>query len=507
MICKVSPIRTLNSIQSSIYLGLRLCSGLLLLQVCLPAKAQLLCPAQLGGAIAPVVTNPQFRRAHWGILVQTEQSQTLYAQNAEEFFTPASNAKLLTTAAALTRLGPQFQIRTSVYQVRQSNANILRVVGRGDPSLTDLQLQDLAQQIRDRGITQVDRLILDDQYFRGDAINLTWEWEDIQTGYGAVANSLIVNQNAIGLTLVPQRIGEPLQVVWEEPSMGQHWQINNRSHTVAPDQPEFLQVGRTANPLILQVEGQLRVGSAAEPIAISVPQPAAYFADRFRQALNAAGIQVKQTQIVDASDAHGSGVHASDTQSVQLAQAIEIAAIESVPLTELLVETNQESNNLYAEAILRSLGANQVSQSSSSLEAGLDSVKAALTQIGVNAEGYRLSDGSGLSRRNLVSPTALVETLQAMRRSPYASAYRDSLAVAGVSGTLRNRFLGSSVQGQLQGKTGFLSGAAALSGYLQPPNYSPVMFSIMVNGFDLPIGEVQEAIDRIIEILQNLQPC
>ena len=492
----------MNSIQSSICLGLRLCSGLLLLQVGLPAKAQPLCPAQLGEAIAPVVSDPQFRRAYWGILVQTAQSQTLYAQNAEEFFTPASNAKLLTTAAALTRLGPQFRIRTSVYQVGQSTANILRVVGQGDPSLTDLQLQNLAQQIHDRGITQVDRLILDNQYFRGDAINSTWEWEDIQTGYGAVASSLIVNQNAIGLTLVPQRIGEPLQVIWEELSVGQHWQINNRSQTVTADQPEFPQVGRTANPLILQVEGQLRVGSAAEPIAISVPQPAAYFADRFRQALNAAGIQVKHTQIVDASDAH-----ASDPQSVQPAQAIEIAAIESAPLAELLIETNQESNNLYAEAILRSLGANRVSQSSSSLETGLDEVKAALTQIGVNAEGYRLFDGSGLSRRNLVSPTALVETLQAMRRSPYASDYRGSLAVAGVNGTLRDRFRGSLVQGQLEGKTGFLSGAAALSGYLQPPHYSPLMFSIMVNQFDLPIGEIQEAIDRIVEMLQNLQPC
>jgi D-alanyl-D-alanine carboxypeptidase/D-alanyl-D-alanine-endopeptidase (penicillin-binding protein 4) len=466
----------------------------------LPAKAQPFCPAQLDQAIAPIINAPQFRRAHWGILVQTGNNQTLYSQNAEEFFTPASNAKLLTTAAVLTRLGSQFRIRTSVYQMGHATLNILRVVGRGDPSLTDLQLQDLAQQIRDRGITQIDRLVLDDQYFRGDAINPTWEWEDIQAGYGAVANSLIINQNAIGLTLVPQRLGEPLQVVWDEPSMERHWQINNRSKTVAIDQPEFLQVGRTSDPPTLKVEGQLRVGSAVEPIAISVPQPTAYFADRFQQALDAAGIQVKQIQTLDSSDAQA-------IQSVRLTQAIEIAAVESAPLAELLIEANQESNNLYAEAALRLLGANQMSQSSSSLEAGLDEVEAALTQIGVNPENYRLSDGSGLSRRNLVSPTALVETLQTMQRSPYASNYQNSLAVAGVSGTLRNRFQGTSVQGRLQGKTGFLSGAAALSGYLQPPHYPLVTFSIMVNQFDLPIGEVQEAIDRIVETLQSLQPC
>jgi len=500
--------RTQSSVSPSL---LRLCGSLLLLlQVgLLPAKAQPLCPAQLEGAIAPIVNDPQFRRAHWGILVQTESNllesnspSTLYAQNAEKFFMPASNAKLLTTAAALTRLGSQFRIRTSVYQMvnrvgDQATANILRIVGHGDPSLTDRQLQDLARQIRDRGMTQIDRLILDDQYFRGDAINPTWEWEDIQAGYGASVNSLIVNQNAIGLTLVPQGLGEPLQVAWDDPNDGPHWQINNRSRTVATDQPEFLQVGRSFSQPTLQVEGQLRVGSAAEPIAISVPQPLAYFAARFQQALKAAGIQVKQTQVAD------DGM----IDTAQPTQAIEIAAIESAPLAELLIETNQESNNLYAEAILRSLGINRSAQSTSSLEAGLSEVKTTLTQLGVSAAGYQLADGSGLSRRNLVSPAALVETLQAMERSPYALAYRNSLAVAGVSGTLHHRFQNTPVHGQLQGKTGFLSGAAALSGYLQPSGYPPVAFSIMVNQFDLSIGEVQPAIDRIVEILQSLKSC
>lgn len=472
-----------------------------------PATAQTLCPAELDGAIATITDDPQLRRARWGILVQrlnSPSSPTVYAQNAEDFFIPASNVKLLTTAAALTRLNPEFRIRTSIYQIKdQSTATLLRVVGRGDPSLTDVQLQTLAQQLRDRGITQIDRLVLDDQYFRGDAINPTWEWEDIQAGYGAAANSLIVNQNAIGLTLVPQAVGEPLRVVWDDPAIGQRWQIDNRSETVAPDQPEFLQVGRAFSQLILQVEGQLRAGSASEPVAISVPQPIAYFGDRLQLALSAVGIEVKQTQVAN-----------DQTTWLDQAvsdQALEIAAVESAPLAKLLIETNQNSNNLYAEAILRALGANTSLQgklnNSSSLRTGLDEVRATLLELGVNGENYQLADGSGLSRRNLVSPAALVETLQAMQRSPHATAYLNSLAVAGVSGTLRHRFQNSSVQGHLQGKSGFLSGAAALSGFLQPPSHPPIAFSIIVNSFDLPFEQVQSAIDQVVETLQTLRHC
>jgi serine-type D-Ala-D-Ala carboxypeptidase/endopeptidase (penicillin-binding protein 4) len=459
------------------------------------AQAEGICPAQLGAAIAPIVDAPQLRRAHWGIVVETQEPvpTRLYAQNAEKLFTPASNVKLLTTAATLTRLGSEFRTRTSVYQIGdQVQQNVLRVVGRGDPSLTDVELQQLAQQIAKRGISQIDVLVLDDQYFQGDLINSTWEWEDIQAGYGAAANSLILNQNAIGLTLVPQDLGNPLQVVWDDPILEQDWQIENRSRTVAGHEPEFLQIGRSFDRPILQVAGQLRVGSASEPVAISVPQPATYFAKRFQHILGDVGVQVDQTRM--ATDALP-------------ADAKEIAGINSPPLAELLVETNQQSNNLYAETLLRLLGTAQPLPSSSSLESGLEALKATLTRLGIASDGYVLGDGSGLSRRNLASPEAIVQTLQAMARSPQANAYRNSLAVAGITGTLRRRFQDSAVKNHLHGKTGFISGAAALSGYLGPLRYSPLTFSILINQFDQPIEEVQQAIDEIVQRVAELQPC
>ncbi len=457
------------------------------------------CRAELSRQIQAITSAPTER---WGISAQNLErslgemgsSRPLYAQNADQLLIPASNVKLLTTAAALTRLGAEFRIRTSVYQTTAADGAIsLRLVGRGDPSLTDLQLQQLAQQISRLGIRQVDRLIADDQYFRGVFFNPTWEQEDLESGYGAPFNSLILNQNAIGLTLMPQAVGQPLGIRWDDPTEARGWQIVNRSITVAPDGSEFLTVGRDLSQPVLRLQGQLRAGSAPEPVAVSIPDPASYFLTRFQQALEAEQIQIQQSEIAG--------------------QASEIAAVESAPLSDLLIETNQQSNNLYAEALLRQIGSQQtiLSTSQSALDAGIQQLQASLSQLGVSAE-YRLADGSGLSRQNQVSPQVLVETLQAMYRSRYASFYRASLAKAGVNGTLTARFKNTPVQGQFLGKTGSLRGVAALSGYLQPEDVQSehleqpgLAVSILVNA---TVAEnLQPKVDAVLQALKRLGSC
>ncbi|WP_088893458.1 D-alanyl-D-alanine carboxypeptidase/D-alanyl-D-alanine endopeptidase [Leptolyngbya ohadii] len=476
--------------------------------------AQSTCAANLSQQIDQAIDRPEYQRSQWGILAQTigSRPQTLYARNAERFLVPASNVKLLTTAAALTQLGADFRIRTSVYLERTTpEGAVLRVVGRGDPSLTNEQLQVLAQQIRDRGITRIASLIGDDRYFRGDAVNPSWEWEDIQAGYGAPINSLILNQNAIGLTLVPQQTGEPLGVTWDQPSEAQGWQIVNRSQTVAADAPEFVSVGRDLGQPILTVAGQLRVGSASEPVAVSIPQPGQNFLQQFAETLRTAGVPVDRTQLIT----DGNLTDGNPDRGSQFATPAEIAAVDSPPLGELLIETNRFSNNLHAEALLRSLGinfrensrenseANRVDESESALAAGIRVLKETLARLGVNPDGYELADGSGLSRRNWVSPAAIVETLQAMTRTTNALPYRTSLSVAGISGTLQNRFRDTTVQGQLQGKTGALTGTAALSGYLNRGDRPPIAFSIIVNQANTPPGEIRQTIDGIVMLLQG----
>jgi D-alanyl-D-alanine carboxypeptidase/D-alanyl-D-alanine-endopeptidase (penicillin-binding protein 4) len=473
-----------------------------------PAKpsppAQPLCPAQLGTAIDAIANRPQFQRARWGILIQTvaaspTSTASVYARDAQHYFIPASNAKILTTAATLHKLGSQFRIRTSVYrvdprsQLTGSQSTILRVVGRGDPSLNNLQLRSLAQQLARQGMQRIDQLLGDDFYFRGLATHPTWEWEDVQAGYGAPVNSLIVNQNAVGFRLIPQALDQPLKVQWDNPAEAGQWQVENQSRSVGTTETEFLQVGRDLGKPILRVEGQLRVGAEPESAAIAVLNPAENFLRYFQQALLAQKISVTRISLAP---------------SPTTMQQLELAAVTSPPLSTLLVETNQESNNLYAEALLRSLGATQTPASTeSAAETGLAALKATLTELGVNPQSYILVDGSGLSRHSLVSPEALVQTLQAIARSPEAAVYRASLPVAGVSGTLQNRFRDTPAQGILQAKTGTLSGVGALSGYLNAPNYQPLVFSIIVNQSDQPASVLRQAIDEIALLLTRLRRC
>lgn len=451
-----------------------------------PTTTQL-CPAQLPRAINNITNRPQLVRSRWGILIQTlSQSQTLYSHDATKYFIPASTLKLLTTAVALRQLGSQYRIRTSIY----GSNNHLRIVGRGDPSLTDTQLQQLAQQLQRQGIRQVNQLIATDNYFRGAIVNPTWEWEDVQANYGAPISSLNLNQNAVELKLLPQQIGQPLRVIWTNPAEAVWWQIENRSVTVKPDESTTISVNRYLTGAVLKITGKLSINAEPETVSLAVIEPSTHFLRHFRRALITEGISVANTLVAN---------------TTINPQERELAAVISPSLAQLLIETNQNSNNLYAEALLRTLAikANNTTITDSA-EIGLDVVKTTLTALGVDSTSYDLADGSGLSRHNLVTPTALVQTLKAMA---YSNVYRASLPVAGISGTLKNRFQNTPAEGIVQAKTGTMSSVVALSGYLNAPNYKPLVFSIIVNQSDLSATEIRKDIDEIVLLLTRLHRC
>ncbi|MDF5719844.1 MAG: D-alanyl-D-alanine carboxypeptidase/D-alanyl-D-alanine-endopeptidase [Rhizonema sp. PD37] len=457
----------------------------------LPATAtKSICLSKLPIAINAITNRPQFNRMRWGISVQPLLSpQNIYSLDAQKYFTPASNAKLLTTAAALQQLGANFRFRTSVYL----SGNDLHVVGRGDPSLSDIQLITLAKQLSQKGIRQVNRLIVDDSYIRGEIVNPSWQWEDIQSDYGAPINSLILNQNVFNLKLQPQTIGKPLQVVWSDINEAKQWQVINESVTTTEDLPKSINITRDLSKPILRIQGQLTAKSNPEIISLPVPAPAEYFLRHFRNALAAEKIIVAQAFV---------SVERGKSEQ-------EIAAVESPPLSQLLAETNLNSNNLFAEALLKSLAVKKLptDPNQSSADAGLEVMKATLTRLGVDPKTYVLVDGSGLSRKDLVTPEAFVQILRAMRRSPQAEVYLASLPVAGKSGTLKNRFLHTPAVGIVHAKTGTMDGVVSLSGYVDTPHYDPVVFSIIVNQSEQPIAVVRQAVDEIVVLLAQLQRC
>ncbi|MGF1513032.1 MAG: D-alanyl-D-alanine carboxypeptidase/D-alanyl-D-alanine-endopeptidase [Elainellaceae cyanobacterium] len=491
-----------------------------------------LCPAQLGNSLEAIASESLGKQARWGALVQplsTDASPPpLYAHNPRQYFTPASNVKLLTSAAALAQLGPDFRIRTSVYavspeervQAAEGPVNLdavnldavnldavnldavnLWVVGRGDPSLDSDGLQRLAQQIGQAGIARVNGLVVDESYLGDRFINPTWDWEDVQSGYGAPVNSLMLNQNAIGVRLFPQAVGQPLRLEWEQPELVRRWQVVNESVTVAPSEPEFVRVGRAWSAPVLRVQGQLRAGAALDRSAVAVTDPAGHFLHQFEQALAEAGVDVKQTL----------------AQQTAPRDRVEVATHLSPPLAELLVATNANSQNLYAEALLRHVGRSVLQRgigqnidqnidAEALWIAGLDQIEAVLTTLGVTG-AYQLADGSGLSRRNLATPEAFVQTLQAMAQHPHAEVYRQSLAVMGERGTLRSRLRGTPVAGRFWGKSGGLSGVSSLSGYLYPPGYSPLVLSLLIDHSDQSGSVRRQTLDAMVAAVARLTPC
>jgi D-alanyl-D-alanine carboxypeptidase/D-alanyl-D-alanine-endopeptidase (penicillin-binding protein 4) len=454
-----------------------------------------ICANQLAQEITSTIERPEWQRYRWGIVVESLSGTQLYHRDGDRLFTPASNVKLLTTAVALRQLGSNTRLRTSVYQLpgNRSQPSLL-VVGRGDPSLSTTGLQAIGQQIRQRGYRQLAQINFDDSYFRGEQINPNWEWGDLSTDYAPGVNSLILNQNALALTVSPQQVGSPLRYTWSDPYVTP-WPIENQTVTTADNISSNVNAIAMFGKSGLKLTGQLAQNANPLKIDLAVANPTASFIGAFRQILNQQQISVANTQLV-------SGQNTS--------HLTEIAFINSPPISELVKETNLKSNNLYAEVLLKSLGKTHPQHPISTAETtdlGLEIVRQGLTQLAVNPQSYRLKDGSGLSRHNLVTPNTLVRVLSAMAKLPEGKIYRDSLPIAGVSGSLKNRMKGTAAEGIVRAKTGSMTGVIGLSGYINPPQYSPLVFSILLDRHDRRTAEMARVIDEIVVLLARLKRC
>jgi serine-type D-Ala-D-Ala carboxypeptidase/endopeptidase (penicillin-binding protein 4) len=449
-----------------------------------------ICPAQLSNTINNVINRPLFNRVRWGILIQPLGSnQTLYSRDAQNYFIPASNTKLLTTAAAIQQLGSNFRIRTSVYMEKDGS---LRVVGRGDPSLNDAQIQSLAKQLAQRGLKNINKLVADDGYIVGDVVQPSWQWEDIQSDYGAPVGSFMVNENLFSFNLVPQSPSQPLKLYWNDLNEERIWRIVNQSVTANNNQPTDLTITRDLSGNVLKIQGQLAADADPFKVTLPVVDPNYFFLRRLRMALLREKVNLGET--------------AAETGGGSYQQ--EIATVQSPQLSELIASTNVDSNNLYAESLLRALAYKQTRKpNQGTADVGLEVLKANLTKLGVNPTSYFLVDGSGLSRKNLISPEALVQLLQGMAKTPNAGVFRASLPVAGKTGTLKNRFRNTPAEGIVFAKTGTVGGVVSLSGYLNTPNYQPLVFSIIVNQSEQPAKVLRQAVDEIVVALTQMKKC
>jgi serine-type D-Ala-D-Ala carboxypeptidase/endopeptidase (penicillin-binding protein 4) len=462
-----------------------------------PPPLPAICSNKLTTAINNIIDRPELRRYRWGIVVQALGSPTqLYNRDGDRLFIPASNVKLITTAVALRQLGANTKLRTSVYQLPRTgnNTSNLLVVGRGDPSLKIAGLESIAQQLKQRGEKQIGQISFDDSYFRGEAINSDWEWGDLSTDYAPAINSLILNQNSNPLTISTPQIGLQLQYAWKNPSLN-NWQVDNQITTIPAGQNSSVSAIAIFGKPIVKLTGKLAQNESPTQIDLPVLNPTESFVTAFRQSLTKSDLNVGTTRVVTGQN------------TLNLP---ELAAIESPPISELIIETNQKSNNVYAEVLLRSIGRTHPDHATSNEDTsnlGINLVKKNLTEMGVDTQSYRLSDGSGLSRHNLTAPSAFVRVLSAMATAPTAKIYRDSLPVSGISGSLRNRMKGTLAQGIVSAKTGSMSGVVSLSGYIDPPKYAPLVFSVILNQHDRSTSQMVKVVDEIMVVLARVKQC
>lgn len=430
---------------------------------------------------------PELRRGRLGIkIVSLNTGKVIFENDSDKYFMPASNMKNFTVAAALERLGPDFRFVTSVFASSAPDASgtikgDLRIYGRGDVSISTAfnsgdyykGLDNLVDKIAAAGVKRVEGSIVgDESYFKGFAIPATWEWDDLQWYWGAEISALPLNDNAVDLAVGPGSTGEPCVVTVSPANMVMR--LVNLCTTSAAGQARTLQVTKKLDRNVLEIGGAMPAGTTPFKSSITITRPAELFVALLKQRLELRGIAVTGVGRMLTQDA------AAGTTS------IEIAKLESPPLSTIAAKTMKPSQNMFTETILWTLGeqlGRQSTPTGDSSTLGLGVVKGFLRQIGVPDDGIIQHDGSGLSRHDLITPSAVVMLYSYMaKQSKYSQAWRDSLTIGGVDGTLTNRFKGTAAAGNIRGKTGTIDQVSALSGYIQTAGGEPLVLSIVVNG-------------------------
>ncbi|HXK60976.1 MAG TPA: D-alanyl-D-alanine carboxypeptidase/D-alanyl-D-alanine-endopeptidase [Acidobacteriota bacterium] len=460
---------------------------------------------EVGRKISTILKKPALTQAEWGVDIRVVHDDSpVFVYNSDKLFPPASNVKLFTTAAALDRLGPDFRFRTYVaYEGTVTADNRLTgnlvLFGQGDPDLSGsiqnlpnqfAHLDTMAQKVRESGILEVNGDVIgDDSYFTFAPYGDGWTASDLAREYGAAVSALSFNNNLITLSLLPnRRVGHPARV-FVYPSNSLLTVVNN-TKTVSKGRTS-VRWNRKPGSDRVTLSGQIARRSRGTSHNFLVKDPALYTARLFRERLIKNGVKVKGI---------ARARHAGDDPNRSPANPIYMH--ESPPLLEIISHTNKKSQNLHAEILLRTLGAQF--RGNGSDRAGLEVVYDFLREAGVTPSTARLFDGSGLSRYNLITPRAETMLLSHVAFKPYFSDFLDTLAISGLDGTLRHRMLHTPAFLRVFGKTGSLQNVTTLGGYVRTNSGKMLSFSILVNNHSFSSAAARKAIDQICDVIVEI---
>ena len=484
---------------------------------------------ELRAKISEILAKPELSSAMVGIkVVSLDNGRVLFEENAAKLLRPASNMKLYTVAAALDRLSPDYRFSTSIYANTRPDAlgvihGNLIIYGRGDPSIAARfnngdyfkGINDLADRIAAAGVKRVEGdLVGDESYFVGPKYGSGWNWEDLTWYYGAEITPLTANDNALDLFIKPgTAIGQPALVSTGPPDP--LLTIVNKVTTSAKGSRRDISINRGLGENTITITGSIALEDRGYTGGIGISHPGLLFVYMLRSSLAQKGVTItgaSRVSGVNASPAPITGVPISATNGSAAATPAfqnEIATLQSPPFSVVAANTLKPSQNLYTELILRTLGkltpppATMTNLSPTSEELGLEAVRSFLKTVGLRPEALVLDDGSGLSRNDMITADASVQLLTFMSKHRYGTVFRDALPVGGVDGTLRNRFKGTPAENNVRAKTGSLSSAASLGGYLTTAGGEKLAFSIMVNNYPRDFDPRSACIDPIAVLLAS----
>jgi len=463
------------------------------------------------------ISQTRFAAATWGIkIVSLDAEKTLFELNAGKLLKPASNAKLFTSALAMDRLGPDFRIRTSLLSItRPDRRGVLRgdliVFGRGDPSFAarfnegvhTRSLRPLVEAIVAVGIKQIKGdLVGDESFFRGPPFGSGWTWDDLAYDYGAEVSALTQEDNVADIEIKPaDKHLQPCRIV-AKPDTSVLTFIN-RTVTLGADRERMIAIHKLPAQNLVYVSGHLPLRGTNHIDAVTVHDPALWFVTRLKKELTERGVnvagKVRTVNWLNETYPPGAAPH-----------PVEIAFVESRPLAEIVARMMKPSQNLYAQLLLLQVGARAGAGESkprdgqspgafdqTTEQRGIGELRRFCGEIGIPKGEVLLDEGSGLSRRALVTPNAIVELLVFMNHHPHADVFRQTLPVAGVDGSLRHRMKGTAAERNVAAKTGTIGYVHTLSGYVTTAAKERLAFSTMLNAYDADAKPAHEDLDAI----------
>jgi D-alanyl-D-alanine carboxypeptidase/D-alanyl-D-alanine-endopeptidase (penicillin-binding protein 4) len=451
---------------------------------------------------------PPLNRHLWGIAIADADGRTIFTRNADRLFIPASNTKLLVSAAAAVLLPPDWTARTSLYGTGPVSNGVLQghlvLYGRGDPTMgrrcfsvdttahgvcqadAFASLRDLARALAARGITAIaGDIVGDGSWFEPSTIHPAWETGDLAWWYAAPVSGLGFTDNSLEVTTTGTTPGAPASVtIW--PDFG-NTVLENRTRTVAEGSRSTFDIIRDAASGRLVSFGDVPLSGRSRTSYVAVEDPNLYTALALRQALTEVGIAV-----LGGTRSTADSMLFGDTRA-----GTALAEVASRPVRDWIFPILNTSQNWYAEMLLKTLGRTRSGEGS--WQSGLAVIRRFLIDsVGVDSTEVSQSDGSGLSAQNLVTPAAFLRVLSYMRKHPRFEVFAAGLPRSGLPGSLRNRFLGTPLEGQVLAKTGSISGVNTLSGYVTTRGGKTLLVSIQANHHAIGGRAMIAAIDSLV---------